>query len=150
MPNTDQIRSPTSRSLVVSVPHSGTRFLKQLLGGCNACHSMSDWCEVIHSAKRADHIYVPMRHPHDVWTSWCRRRRLSSANQIMLWHRSWYQLHALDMMFDLDIVCVDKDERVTKNPVVGHDPGYSKFDLVDVSLNSLWELPIVNRHYERR
>lgn len=67
-----------------------------------------------------------------------------------MWYRSWYQLHALDMLFDLDVVCVDKDERVAGIPVVGHDPGYEKFDLVDVSVDSLWELPIVNRHYERR
>ena len=111
---------------------------------------MVKWSHLAKKLDGADQIYVPMRHPHDVWTSWCRRRRLSSENQIMLWHRSWYQLHTLDMMYDLDVICVDKDERVAGIPVIGHDPGYDTFDLVDVSLNSLWQLPIVNRHYERR
>lgn len=102
----------------------------------------------VHGATK---IYVPLRNPYDIWISWCRRKRLDTPAQIQGWYRSWYQLHALDMMYDLDVICVDqqKDERITSWKVVGHDPGYDKFELVDVNLASLWELPIVWRHYEK-
>jgi hypothetical protein len=139
------------KTIILSVPHSGTRFLQQRFDVIKCYHTWGKWEDVRQICEEAEKIYVPMRHPKDVKDSWIRRDRFKNKRGIYMWYMAWYQLQAMDSMFDLDVICVDKkeDERIDDWTVVGHDelPWPSNFH--DVYWDILFHLPIVERHYER-
>ena len=98
------------RSIVLSVPHSGTRFVHEHMNTESYHHTWDKWECMVENCKTADHIYVAMRHPKDVRMSWIRRGVLHNKRSIYRWYMSWYQLQACDELFDLDVICVDKQE----------------------------------------
>lgn len=65
---------------------------------------------------------------------------------------SWYQLQACDELFDLDVICVDKQEdpRIKNWEKIGAEshemPMPGQFQ--DVYWDILFHLPIVARNYE--
>ena len=68
-------------------------------------------------------------------------------HQITVFIRSWMQMHTLDMMCDIDFICVDKQEdpRIKDwSPVGDTDPGETVHDL---DVDFLYELPFVKHHY---
>ena len=137
------------REIVVSVMHSGTHFLKAHFDVRESFHAHWSWEQLVQEAAAADVIYVPLRHPREIMESWIRRERLSCTQGRERWYTSWTQLHALDAMFDLDVVAVDlhKDPRIKNwSPVMSKRPlaprKWSK-----VEWEPILQLPIVKRHY---
>ena len=137
------------KPVIVSVPHTGTRFLKSHFNADHV-HTMYPWNELLERLEGYDHLIVPLRHPKEVWESWCRRDKFNNPHRIAIWYACWWNLHALSLVTDLDVICIDKkdDERIKDWKIVGHDPGYSKYARVDIALSTLWHLPIVAENYE--
>ena len=92
---------------------------------------------------------VPMREPADVFRSWCRRHDPKSFPYGEFF-MAWGQLHALDQMIDLDVICIDqcRDTRITDwQPVGQGDNSRADWKLLKVDLRALHKLPIVERNY---
>ena len=109
----------TPDPIIVSVPHCGTRFLKERLGIKDHVHTTKEWNSLVRRVANRK-IIVPLRKPVDVWRSWCRRhegRNFPYAG----YYLAWGALQALDYQFDLDVICVDKQEdpRITDWSKVG-------------------------------
>ena len=136
--------------IIVSVPHSGTRFLQERLGVEKYVHTTDNW---VHLHKRVlnKKIIVPLRRPHKVWRSWCRRRPDKNP---LIWSphyfAAYYILHTLDQMYDLDFICVDKqdDPRITDwSPVGESDASHAGWKLHEVDLRVLYKIPYVHKYY---
>lgn len=135
----------------MSVPHTGTRFLKERLGIDAYYHVWLKWPDVMRRAWGASKVYVPLRHPEDVYKSWIKRERLGDKSGPWRWYMAWYTLQALDDRLDLDVICVDKQEdpRIKDWERVGfREPPAKQTHFHDVRWDVLFQLPIVSRHYE--
>lgn len=134
--------------IIVSVPHCGTRFLKERLGIEEHAHTHLDW-DKLWDKTEGRTVVVPLREPAEVFRSWCRRHdpKKFPYGEFFL---AWGHLHTLDQMIDLDVICVDlcRDERITDWSKVGDDDNSrADWKLHRADLRSLHKLPIVKRHY---
>lgn len=136
--------------IIVSVPHSGTRFLKERLSIAHHCHTHTNWRK-LYEEIQGKHIIVPLRRPDEVWRSWCRRR---DPDSVLMWvgafFQGWCILHTLDQMYELDFICIDKQEdlRISDWSKVGDgDENGPRWKLLKVDLRPLYKLPFVQEHY---
>ena len=137
--------------MILSVPHSGTRFLMERLGDTEFAHTTWGWDMIWAKLEKSQHEepIVPMRDPFEVWRSWCRRNK-ADAFPYADFFLAWGKLHALDQMMELDVICVDKkeDPRIDDWSNIGNgDANHSDWKLIRCDLRHLYELPIVKRHY---
>ena len=140
----------TPDPIIVSIPHTGTRFLKERLGIEDHVHTHTNWNALwkqIHNRS----LIAPLRNPTSVWRSWCRRR---DDGDVLRWaphfFASWYVMHTLDQMLDVEFVCIDKqeDQRITDWGKVGDaDQSHAGWKLHRVDLRVLYKIPFVQRHY---
>ena len=140
----------TIKPIVVSVPHTGTRFLKERLSIEEHVHTNTNWDALYRRVKNRK-LIVPLRNPSTVWRSWCRRR---DDRDPLSWAPSffsaWYMMHTLDQLFDLDIICIDKqeDERITDWRRIGNaDQDHANWKLHKADLRVLYKIPLVYRNY---
>ena len=138
----------TPDHIIVSVPHSGTRFLKERLGVKDHVHTTGYWSELVQLLENKKAI-VPLRKPASVWRSWCRRHEAGNFpyGEFFL---AWGALHALDQTMELDVICVDKQEDsriVDWAPVGNEDQNRARWELIKADLRPLYKLPIIYRHY---
>lgn len=134
-------------SIIVSVPHSGTRFLMERLGIDIHAHTSWSWERLIKTIG-VRRLIVPLRDPVSVWTSWARR----SSRDVFPFAEfffAWAGLHTLDTMFSLDVICIDKqsDPRITDWSPVGNTQ-VARFESFPADLRAVYSLPIVKRYYE--
>ena len=134
--------------IIVSVPHTGTRFIKERLGIEQYVHAHTGWRTIWNRAHERP-IVVPLREPADVFRSWCRRHDPKNFpyGEFFL---AWGQLHALDQMLELDVICIDKcdDPRITDwTPVGDGDVSRAGWKLHKIDLRAIHKLPIIERHY---
>jgi hypothetical protein len=141
----------TRDPIIVSMPHCGTRFLKERLGLKDHVHTTANW-ETLTQRIRGRKIIVPLREPPAVWRSWCRRenpRMFPYANFFL----GWGVLQLLDSTLSLDVIAVDlqEDERITDWRKVGdEDMSRAGWQLIKVDLRPLYRLPIIDRYYGSR
>jgi hypothetical protein len=131
--------------IIVSIPHTGTRFLQQRLGVEKSVHTISKWGSLYNQVE-GKQIFAPLRHPTDVWKSWARRKK--GPFPYAEFFSAWYIMHTLDMLFDVDFICLDKrdDPRITDWAPIGQDdPGNPGVPLIE--LRPLFSLPFVKKHY---
>lgn len=60
-------------------------------------------------------------------------------------------MHTLDQIFDIDYICIDKqdDRRIADWSKVGDaDQSHAKWKMHRVDLRVLYKIPFVNRHYQ--
>jgi hypothetical protein len=138
------------RKILVSVPHSGTRFVMERLDIQVHTHTHWPWqvqMDALAPLKGRAPI-VAMRDPADVWASWCRRAGHQDQFAYGEFFLAWAGLHTLDQLMKLDVICVDKqtDPRIDNWDTVApwHMP---HADTLPIDLRSIYELPIVKRHY---
>lgn len=138
------------RKIVVSVPHSGTRFIRKRLGVEDYIHTSASWEKLWQEVKGRE-IVVPLRSPSTVWRSWCRRE---SGRDVLQWSPgffvAWTVLHALDRLFELDVICIDtqQDPRIADWTAEGDkDASGTGWKLHKVDLRPLYKLPIVAEHF---
>ena len=133
-------------SIIVSVKHSGTRFLRERLGVDEYVHTDMEW-NVLVNRVEGKNIIVPLRKPEDVWASWWSR----GLHNLPIFLHSYYTLHALDQLFDVDYIAVDRqvDERITDwTPVGNKDKKKVTVEPFPTDLRVLRMLPIIRRYYE--
>lgn len=135
---------------IVSVPHSGTRFLKERLGIETHVHTNCNWnalWERVHNKE----IIVPLRSPDAVWRSWCRRRNHPDIGKwVASYFISWGMMHTLDQLLELDFICVDKanDPRIDNWERIGDkDESVAGWKLHNIDLRPIYKIPLVQRHY---
>ena len=137
------------KQIVASVPHTGTRFLVDRFDLDMEEHVHTHWEWERQMALIEGHdLLVPLRNPVDVWGSWCRRNE-AIVFPYGEFFMAWNGLHLLDTMFELDVICVDKmtDPRISDWGKVGE---YERFaPPLPIDLRSVYNLPIVKRHYNR-
>lgn len=138
----------TPDPIIVSVPHSGTRFLKERLDIEDHVHTHTKW-NTLWERTEGRSLIVPIREPADVFRSWCRRHD-PKAFPFGEFFMAWGQLHALDQMCELDVIAVDQctDLRITDWRKVGEgDNSRADWKLHKIDLRAVHKLPIVERHY---
>jgi len=89
--------------IVVSVPHTGTRTLRGLLGA-PGWHVFGEDFEKMVEGKR---LIAPLRDPTEVWASFCRRRGTGHAVALSRYDESWMALAGWDAVYDITYVPVD-------------------------------------------
>ena len=131
--------------IIVSIPHTGTRFLQERLGVEKSVHTITKWSSLYHQVE-GKQIIAPLRHPTNVWKSWARRMR--EPFPYAEFFSAWYLMHTLDMLFDVDFICLDKrdDPRITDWTPIGHDD-FGPYGLPLIELRPLFFLPFVRRHF---
>jgi len=135
--------------IIVSVPHTGTRFLKKRLGIKDHIHTVALWEHLLEKTEGRT-IISPLRNPVSVWRS--TTRRWVTPDIPLDTHsflRSWYMLHALSLVRDIDFIAIDKqqDERITDWAPVGKgDEGRAVHP--DIDLKPLYELPFIKEFYQ--
>lgn len=137
------------KKTVISVPHTGTNFVKKHMNANLAVHSWIDWGQLYKHAKEADHIFVPMRNPVDVYDTWVRRGRLHHPRDVESWYRAWYNLNAILHCFDCDVIYVDKNEdpRIKNWGKIGSLPKAKPDHWQKITIGRLWELPVIKNSY---
>lgn len=139
----------THDPIIVSVPHSGTRFLMRRLNVEAHIHANANWTQLWERVEGRQ-IVVPLRKPSDVWRSWCRRHPEDVLKWAGSFFVSWAVLHTLDQMCELDVICVDKcdDPRIDDwKPIGDKDGSAAGWKLHKADLRSLHKLPIVERYF---
>lgn len=136
--------------IIVSVPHTGTRFLKARLGLQDHAHANTRW-QMLWDRIEGRDVIVPLRDPSVVWRSWCRRH---PGQHVLNWFghfmAGWFNVNALDQMMEIDFICIDKQEdpRITDwTPVGDEDGSAAEWKLHKADLRSLYYLPFVTRHF---
>lgn len=89
------------KEFIISVPHTGTRFLKKHLD-LQHMHTSVPWGRIIQKVEKYDRLHCPLRDPQDVWRSWCRRRPGQDPMRILnnFWS-AWSQLNRLDQRYQI-------------------------------------------------
>ena len=134
--------------LVVSIPHTGTRFIQARLDIREFVHTHKRW-DLLYEQVKDRKIIAPLRNPNDVWVSTARRQNPETKPfPYARFFGAWNIMHTLDMLFDVDFICVDKreDPRITDWSPEGHNTR-DAFDWPPISLGPLYRLPFVRRHY---
>lgn len=138
------------KPMIVSVPHTGTRFLKERLAIKDHIHTHTRCGTVLKRVKNRQ-LIAPLRAPADVWGSWCRR---AGEKEPLMWAPSffaaWFVMYALDLTFGVDFICIDKQEdaRITDWSIVGaKEPKYARGKLHGVDLSVLFSIPFLQQHY---
>ena len=136
--------------IIVSIPHTGTRFLKERLGIEEHIHTHTNWRTLWGRVENRT-IIAPLRRPDHVWRSWCRRRDGPEiANWCGSFFMAWGIMHTLDQMMEVEFVCLDKkeDPRISDWSRIGDGDSYhARWKLHKADLRSLYKLPFVHRHY---
>lgn len=136
---------------LISVPHSGTQFVASHFQVNKWTHTWRPWDELVEYCNQAEHIYVPLRHPELVLHGWRKRHRFVTPEAVWHWYKCWYQLHALSQLYDLDVICVDKQEdpRINNWKPIGTRNWEGEFlrEQLEVNWEFTLELPIVREHY---
>jgi hypothetical protein len=138
----------THDPIIVSVPHTGTRFLQQRLGLQEHIHTLSSWDSLLRKLAGRK-VYIPLRNPPDVWRSWCRRHnpKIFPYGQFFL---AWGCLQMIAEQMEVDVICVDHktDPRINDWGKVG-DQDNSKvgWQLLKTDLRPLYRLPLVDKYY---
>ncbi len=138
----------TPDSIIVSVPHCGTRFLQNRLGIKDHIHTLAEWDSLLRRVQGRK-VYVPLRNPPDVWRSWC-RRNLAHKFPYGQFFLAWGNLQHLASLYEIDIICIDhqSDSRITDWSKVGDgDASRAGWTMIQTDLRPLYRLPIVNDHY---
>lgn len=137
--------------IVISIPYSGTRFLRRRLEIPESAHVYTPWkrlMELIEGKK----ILAPIRNPADNWNSWARRwpKDQPIEKQVGTFVRCWYTMHALTLIRDIEWYPIDipelRNESIKDWSPVGHDdPGDNKHPF---ETDFIYDLPFVKQFYK--
>lgn len=135
--------------IIVSVPHTGTRFLMERLGIKSHVHTNWEWERQIREISKHNNVVTPMREPSAVWHSWCRRNQ-SELFPYGAFFMAWAGLNTIDQMFRVDVVCVDRQDDPHKR--INDWSHIAKWEaeeseILPIDLRSVYDLPIVRRYY---
>lgn len=146
---------PDTSRIVVSVPGSGTRFVKERLNVETSWHTWENWDHLRKQCDQADVLYIPIRQPQKVFESWVKNGRFGGPRHL-LWYKAWYQLNMLYLLYpSAEVICVDKknSELIKDWRPVGQSTNLitdPQLELTDgINWQVMHELPVVYEHYGR-
>lgn len=142
--------------LIVSVPHSGTRFLKSRFGWRDHRHTITSYERLISDIEAWDHkIIIPLRHPQDVLRSWFSRQKHRQTYWLTQFVMAWTHLQHVHDACDSEVVTIegqDHFEITDWTPVGDTDKKYDncveKADYIDIT--PIFALPIIQQRYKPR
>ena len=135
------------QQIIVSVPHTGSRFLQERLGISGLVHTTSDWDYILFRTDGRQ-VVTPLRSPLANWLSWSKKTRNLTMQRLADWYDAWYTLHALAQIKTIDFICIEKqsDSRISNWSKVGHnEKAVHEHNLP--YLKKVYELPLVKAHY---
>ena len=137
-------------NVVVSIPYTGTRFLKTRLRILRHVHTTCSWQQI--TSEVADYnIIAPLRDPKDCWDSATRRwRDLTTPFDVSRFIQGWMMMHAVTLWRQVDFIPVDlqHDKRITDwTPIGDTDPGKATRYEPAIDLKFIYELPFVKQYY---
>ena len=151
---------PLDQPFILSVPHTGTRFLKDLL---KAPHNHVTQANVKERIRAKPIVCVPLRDPRKVWESWVTRHNSGTHSPDELYfeyERNWRLLEGYDKLKHMYYLPVDHKDRelylelmarVTNKDLVTHwDPvGHEEPNkaIPNVDLSEIYSLAVVKRFY---
>jgi hypothetical protein len=138
-------------TILVSIPYTGTRFLKERLGLKRTTHTTANW-ESLLGLVKGRKIIAPLRDPKSCWRSTVRRMTNTNTRDfknVAGFFKAWYQMHSLTLLYDVDFIPVDlrQDSRIQDWEPVGNDDRGENEKAPDVHLRELYELPFVKQFY---
>jgi len=138
--------------LVVSVPHTGTRFVKQRLDIKTHVHTITTYSRVWDMVEEYDrNIVIPLRHPQDVLRSWITRDKHKQRGWLVQFSLGWALLQELSERCDAEIIPVDlkQHEEIDNWNPVGHNGSKPEAhdEAMRISIFHIFTLPIVKKYY---
>jgi len=136
--------------IVVSIPHSGTRFLKERLSIDAHVHTnIFGWDALIRETK-GKKLVAPLRDPQAVWKSTVRRyNKWDATDNISNFFNSWFMMHALSLIRDIEFIPVDLQisDRITDWTPVGGEEDQCNTKCYPTCLRRIYVLPFVQKYY---
>lgn len=154
--------------LVVSVPHTATRFLVNLLGipFNNQFHTWRYHNPACQAAMASGMlIAAPMRHPHEVWRSWFARGRWGRGDSERNFWLCFDNLHRWSQEHEFHWLPVDAEDRdeylkalsgalgrplSTDWRALGAMEGKRTDDGLMPDLSRLWDYPFIRKFYPQQ
>lgn len=146
--------------LIVSVPHSGTRFFEQRLGWYDHRHTFGWFDRLLTDIAAYDgKVLVPLRHPQDVLRSWAARQRNYQSQWLSQFSIAWTYLDWVVRIYDAEVWQVEKQDHplITDwTPVGNKDRKTAKPESVETimdytDISPVFALPLIqNTDYEFR
>lgn len=140
--------------IIVSIPHTGSRFLRERLGIEEIIHTELSWRELVNKTAGLGDLVSPLKPPMAVLKSAVRRTPPELAFDQAGWIHNWYMMHALSMIRTINFIdlLAQDDPRITDWSPVGHNDGgnrpmYDDRPMPDMDLGRIYELPFVKRRY---
>jgi len=140
--------------IIVSVPYTGTRFLKERLGVNEHIHTVVSWDALVERLEGKE-IIAPLRNPYDVWGSTIRRWvKLDHDTHIPNFISAWYVMHALTLIKKITFIPVDlkidpTGEIKDWTKVTGEKDRHNK-KYYPISLRGIYLLPFVKKYYDHK
>ena len=95
--------------VVLSVPHTGTRTLREILG-CFSKHTFVNNERLAMDLVGAV-VVTPLRDPREVWKSWLVRQGTIHQVDLHQFEKTWRRLEELDKLYSIIYVPLDRPER---------------------------------------
>jgi len=134
--------------IIVSIPHTGTRFLRRRMRTKRYIHVTEPWDKLVETLTGRE-VISPLRSPQSVWRSYSRRWvDPDSPIDTIGFINNWYTMHTLTLFFDIDFIPVDlqQDKRITDwSPIGERDAGDAVHP--DIDLSKVYQLPFVQKWY---
>lgn len=143
------------KKLIVSVPHTGTRFLKQRLKVVEHCHTTNSYDRLWDTIEKYDRrVIIPLRHPQDVVRSWITRDKHKQLGWQVQFGLAWTHLQYIYERCSAEVICVDKQEHPDIEdwtPIGNFDQKRNDGAEADhIGIYHIFQLPIVHENYEAR
>lgn len=139
--------------IIVSVPYTGTRFLRERLGIKQSVHTYTPWNRLLEIIDGHE-VITPLRDPQANWHSWARRWDYAEDydQQIARYNMCWFVLHSLSLIKDIDFIPVDlpnlRDSRIQDwTPVGNEDAGNLEHYY---NAEALYNLPMIQKYYGKK
>lgn len=135
--------------IIVSIPHTGTHFVSYRLGITDIVHSMAPW-EFLLEQIEGKRIVSPLRHPMNVWKSWCKRYASSEGFAWQTWGFAWRTIEILDSMYEIDFIDLEerRDPRIEDWSPENMEHNFPNDIPQPIDFNKIFKMPFVARHYE--
>lgn len=156
--------------MILSVPHTGTRFLVEVTG-YSFMHSYEYMTpQDIINRMNGGVLCAPLRDPWEVWTTWYQRyggrKYLMDPDHPKSMESAWRAMAALDRHFDITFVPIDvpkhRDIQLAKlsdqmgkwlvtdwSPVAARPDHKKQKEVPDKNLDWVYQLPFVSQFYGR-
>ena len=138
------------QEIVVSIPYSGTRFLKERLGITEHVHTIIFGWDALIRETEGKKLVAPLRDPKAVWESTVRRyNRWDATDNIPIFFTAWFMMHALSVIRDIEFIPVDLQisDRITDWTPIGGEEDMCNTKCYPMCLRRIYSLPFVKQFY---